>query len=73
MRFKENPRFILPAWSWDVAHLWRMSRGGMAGTGPLLETGGLMDQSVLMLRAFSCLNAAEAEFKKEIGEVFGEG
>ena len=48
--------------------LWRSSRGGMGGPGHLPESGGLMDQSLIMMAAFSIMSDAEARFRKDQGE-----
>ncbi|MGE3333621.1 MAG: hypothetical protein AB7I36_08255 [Rhodospirillaceae bacterium] len=51
-----------------MVHLWRHTRGGMGGPGHLLEAGGLMDQSLLMMACFGIMSDTEARFRKECGE-----
>lgn len=40
--------------------LWRICRGGM-GYGPLIESGGVLDQAAWLLDAFAALGGMEAE------------
>jgi hypothetical protein len=57
-----------------MLRLWRMSRGGrVAGMGfaidlpgPLMEPGGVMDQSPYMADCFAIMTRAEADFDAEV-------
>lgn len=64
---ESNPKFDVEPWAWTMVRLWRMSRGGMSGPGPLPDVGGTMDQSPYMIDCFAVMNQAEFEYKKETG------
>ena len=64
-RHETNPKLLLGQDEAEMVRLWRMTRGGDFGQGPMPEAGGVMDQAAIMLDAFAVMSAAEAELTRE--------
>jgi hypothetical protein len=48
----------------EMLRLWRRSRGGMGGAGPLPDPGGLLDQAAAMMAAFETMDLADAAWNR---------
>lgn len=47
-----------------MLRVWQWSRGGFGGPGHLPESGGVLDQPVLMMDALAVMDAAYAKMRK---------
>lgn len=70
--YERNPAGAVPPWAIDMLTLWRayapppgriagMAAGVIRSTGHLPEAGGAGEQAAIMLDAFECMTAAEAQ------------
>ena len=62
--YDTNPRHHLDQGYFDMITLWQLFQGSDYGVGHLPDSGGVMEQTAIMMDAFAIMNKAEAELKK---------
>ena len=59
-----NPRHCISPAAFHIVRLWARTRGGMGGSGPLPEPGGINQQPNWLMAAFGVLNGKAAEIEE---------